>query len=132
VPLVLVEIATRKWVEYGAGLYCDIGDDETLMVERQVAVDGLGEDTVTVVEKEYQKEDKEREETELDARPDLECKLAFVADTHEQRKAHDSTGHGVHGGLRAVLDRRAFIHAPTTSKRSISAAMVGFWRHGPS
>lgn len=34
-------------------MYCDVGDDEAFVVERQMAVYGLRKDSVAVVEEEY-------------------------------------------------------------------------------
>jgi hypothetical protein len=51
-PFLLVEHALGQWVDCRACLHGNVGDDEAIVVERQVAVDGLGEDSVAVVEEE--------------------------------------------------------------------------------
>lgn len=70
-PFVLIEPTLRYGVERGAPLDGDIGDGQTLVVQREMAVDGLGEDAVAVVEEEYKEQDDGCEEAELDARANL-------------------------------------------------------------
>jgi hypothetical protein len=49
----------------------DVGDDEALVVQGQMAVEGLGQDAVAVVEEEDDEQDGGSEDAELDARADL-------------------------------------------------------------
>lgn len=72
VPQVLVELAAGNGIQGGTCLNGDIGDDETFVVEGEVAVDGLGEDAVAVIEEEYKEEDNESQQPKLDARTDLQ------------------------------------------------------------
>lgn len=71
-PFVLVELALRQGVDRRAALYGNIGNDETLVVERQVAVDGLWEHAVAAVEEEDEEENDGDQDTELYARPYLQ------------------------------------------------------------
>lgn len=57
--------------QLGARLDGDVGDNETLVVQRQVRVDRLREDAVLVVEEEDGAEEEEDDAGELDAGADL-------------------------------------------------------------
>lgn len=57
--------------QLGARLDGDVGDNETLVVQRQVRVDRLREDAVLVVEEEDGAEEEESDAGELDAGADL-------------------------------------------------------------
>ena len=59
VPFVLIELAGRQRIYTGAGLDGDICDDQTVVVERKVTVDGLGKDTIAIVEEKDQDEGEE-------------------------------------------------------------------------
>jgi hypothetical protein len=61
VPLFGVELAGRQRIKRGACLDSNIGDDEAFVVERQVAVDGMREHAIAVVQEEYEQEDDEGE-----------------------------------------------------------------------
>lgn len=51
-PLLLVEHTFGQRVEARTCRYGDIGDDETLVVQGKVAVNGLGQDAVLVIDEE--------------------------------------------------------------------------------
>ena len=70
-PLRLVQEALGDGVQRRARLYGDVGDDQTLVVEREVVVDSLGQHAVPTVEKQDKEEDGEGEQAELDRRPNL-------------------------------------------------------------
>jgi hypothetical protein len=59
-------------------LHCDVGDDQTLVVEGKVPVHCLGQHAVPVVQKEYEEEDDRDKQTELHARAHLESVRARV------------------------------------------------------
>ena len=76
-----------------------------------MAMDGLRQDAVAVVEEEYEDEDDGGQKTELDARPNLHHALACALETGDGRRraAYDSTGHGGVRGGRRVGASVAFI-----------------------
>ena len=71
VPLLLVKHALGQRVDISACLHRDIGDDEAIMVEWQVAVDRLGKDSVAVVEEEDGNGEDNGKGDELNARANL-------------------------------------------------------------
>lgn len=75
-PLRLVQEALGDGVQRRARLYGDIGDDQTLVVEREVVVNSLRQDAISTVEEQYEEKDGEGEQAELDRRPNLLFLLA--------------------------------------------------------
>jgi hypothetical protein len=67
-----VEGAAGDGVELGARCHGDVGDDETLVMEREVAVDRLGQHAVAVVDEEDEEQDDGDEDAKLAAGADLQ------------------------------------------------------------
>jgi hypothetical protein len=51
-PFLLIKHAFRERIQARAGLYGDVGDDEALVVQGEVAVDRLRENAVSTVNEE--------------------------------------------------------------------------------
>ena len=125
VPSVLVKLAAGQRVEGRAGLHGEVGNNEAFVVERQMAVDGLGQDAVAVVEEEHQEEDDAYEDTELEARPHLHLHSQRSGLDREHGDTHDATGHGcgcrVRPGVSCVLGAVCYVLVSTCAVAMVRA-----------
>lgn len=70
-PLIGIELTTRKRIERAAALYCDIGDDEAWMMRWNDIVYGGREDAVSSIEEPDHEEGEDGCCTELACRTNL-------------------------------------------------------------
>jgi hypothetical protein len=66
-PFLFIQLAVTEKLDSRARCDCDICDNETRMVSRQMIMDGVREDSKSVVEEIDKKENNENEETKLTA-----------------------------------------------------------------
>ena len=57
VPFFWVQLATSKRIECGACLDRDVGDDQAFVMKREVVMDGLRQDSISIVEEEDDQQD---------------------------------------------------------------------------